>query len=198
MAAPAPVVAKPPEEMVTCAKCTESLPKRHAVILGKLILHKACFTCTVCNEHMSGKKFYPVKDKEVYCENDFLTYVAPKCAACGSGIPSHAVHASNRTWHAECFVCSVCKTDLIEVGHYFEDGKAFCASCVPKKANENAQICAACTKPIDGMSVMALNRHYHGDCFVCSHCGEAVAECRFVIRGGRPLHAECRDALDGL
>ena len=60
-------------------------------------------------------------------------------------------------------------------------------SCCPS----SAELCAACGSPTRDDHVMAGDKAYHEECFVCYVCGELIGNQKFKITDGQPRHAKC-------
>ena len=70
----------------------------------------------------------------------------------------------------------------------------------PPPLNTRAGVCAGCRLPLvrflSGVTVSALGRTWHGDCFRCSICGELLREPTFAVTpDGAPCHTECHTAV---
>lgn len=46
--------------------------------------HAKCLKCASCSEHLNEKCF--IKNRDVYCREDFFRKFGPKCGSCGNGI----------------------------------------------------------------------------------------------------------------
>ena len=72
-----------------------------------------------------------------------------------------------RKWHADCFVCTSCSTPLAGVaGKKMEKGNPYCNGCWTK---EFGDVCAYCSKPIEGKVVKVgktkkTAKCYHPEC----------------------------------
>ncbi|PSN56490.1 hypothetical protein C0J52_08446 [Blattella germanica] len=58
--------------------------------------------------------------------------------------------------------------------------------CEDDYANLFLKRCAACNKPIKEKVVVALEREWHEDHFVCSSCGKKLAGANFFEKDGAP------------
>ena len=78
----------------------------------------------------------------------------------------------NTSWHASCFVCSVCKELLVDLIYCYKDGRIFCGR---HHAETLRPRCAAC----DEVHVHEFSEHFFQLIIVTSQCLE------FVVKQGR-------------
>lgn len=71
-------------------------------------------------------------------------------------------------FHAACFTCDVCQSQIAGGFIKGEDGRRTCESCEPKKC------CCACSAQIAGEVVNANGNSYHRDCFKCEKCSSPL------------------------
>ena len=153
---------------------------------------------------------YFERDSKPYCEADFSRLFCEKCPACDEYVLVDGVMALNKTWHAEvrqrhpllcgvCWfqspfvflssrrsqqhlVCKHCSARLEESAHEGDDGNVYCKEHFLQLF---AEACGSCGKPIEGEAIDALDKRYHADCFVCSHCSEPLTD-TFRPHDGHP------------
>ncbi|XP_033493810.1 LIM domain-containing protein 1 [Epinephelus lanceolatus] len=158
----------------SCTSCSKAVygEGRACRAMGHLF-HKACFTCSICGEQLSGKSFYTVSGR-IYCEDDFLcsgAHASPEvCDSCGYLIMDMVLQARGKSYHPSCFRCVVCRQSL--EGQPFSvdtDSRVYCVSDYYKV---RAPLCAACRVPIlptEGSTVsirvVSLDRNYHVECY---------------------------------
>lgn len=99
-----------------------------------------------------------------------------KCAACYEEFPVEGVtilDAMGKTWHVECFRCSICQTPLPE-SYYVVDDQPYCKD---HYYETTAHKCQACGNYITGPTMtVGMSRMYHPECFTCSSCGIPFGE----------------------
>ncbi|KHN88561.1 Wilms tumor protein 1-interacting -like protein [Toxocara canis] len=158
------------ESQVTCA-------------LGQLY-HQKCFVCDICGRTLCGKKFYKTRGK-TYCEEDYLYAgmheTAERCAACSHLIVDMVLQALGKSYHPRCFRCEKCKRCLDGIPFALDaEGKVY---CMEDYHTIFAPKCAACHKPImpatesgETVRVVAINKDYHIECYVCEGCGMQLTD----------------------
>ncbi|ENN79100.1 hypothetical protein YQE_04438, partial [Dendroctonus ponderosae] len=79
----------------------------------------------------------------------------------------------NASWHAECFLCEMCKQELADTGFIKNSGRALCHECNAKvKARGLGKyICHKCHAMIDDQPLKFRGEVYHPYHFNCSTCG---------------------------
>eukprot|EP01104_Vermistella_antarctica_P002142 TRINITY_DN1229_c0_g4_i1.p1 TRINITY_DN1229_c0_g4~~TRINITY_DN1229_c0_g4_i1.p1 ORF type:complete len:372 (+),score=89.54 TRINITY_DN1229_c0_g4_i1:31-1116(+) len=110
------------------------------------------------------------------------------CGGCQEPIATGAIiEAMDKTFHAKCFLCSECKTDLSKCsGFASRDNKAMCVPCAEKGNAESekrreeqiqakAPVCGGCKEKItSGKLLKVFDEFWHPACFVCSQCSGAL------------------------
>jgi len=89
------------------------------------------------------------------------------CGNCGREFDSGFVMGAGKKFHEECFVCCVCLKSVLDSGYVEKEGKMYCEEDFHL---EFAPKCAACTKPLSGQFLTALDKGWHVECFVCTAC----------------------------
>jgi len=118
-----------------------------------------------------------------------------QCHGCKAGISptvSYLNHKS-RSWHAECFKCSVCHVWLVD-GQFNElDDTLMCNPCYVEKVSKK---CTACGKSVVSKGVQFGLNTYHPDCFVCAGCGEKpnLGEKVKEVNGGTLVSGLCTES----
>ncbi|MCP9264294.1 Wilms tumor protein 1-interacting-like protein [Dirofilaria immitis] len=138
----------------------------------KAILEEADVTCALG----SRKK---------YCEEDYLYSgmheTAERCAACSHFIMDMVLHALGKSYHPRCFRCEKCKTCLDGIPFALDpQGHVYCTEDYHRLF---APKCAACLQAImpnkktgETVHVVAINRDYHIECYVCKGCGMQLTD----------------------
>ncbi|XP_052832710.1 PDZ and LIM domain protein Zasp isoform X1 [Octopus bimaculoides] len=145
-----------------CAACNKPVVSQMITALGK-VWHVEHFTCAHCNMTLGTMSFYE-RDNKAYCEKDYHSLFAPRCAYCNGPIVDKCVTALDKTWHPEHFFCGLCGRNFGDEGFHERDGQAYCREDFLKMF---APKCGGCAQPIKDSYISALNRHWHPDCFVC-------------------------------
>ncbi|CAG9529763.1 unnamed protein product [Cercopithifilaria johnstoni] len=168
-----------------CELCSKAIMEEMDAIcaLGQLY-HQNCFTCDLCGRTLRGKKFYKIREKK-YCEEDYLYSGmhenADRCAACSHFIMDMVLHALGKSYHPRCFRCEKCKNCLDGVPFALDpEGRVYCTEDYHKLF---APKCAACLQTImpnektgETVHVVAINRDYHIECYVCKGCGMQLTD----------------------
>lgn len=112
------------------------------------------------------------------------------CMGCGKKIEGGTVvEALNGKFHAACFKCSSCATQLGGGTPFNQapDGKLVCAKCHGEK---HAPRCAGCSKLITGTIVTALGKQWHKECLACAKCKKPLTS-SFSVADGKPVCPAC-------
>ncbi|ESO03363.1 hypothetical protein HELRODRAFT_80575, partial [Helobdella robusta] len=122
---------------------------------------------------------------QLYCENDFEKYLAPKCAKCSRAIVGEVVNALRNTYHMHCFVCVACGQPIGSGSFHNEDGKIYCIKDWGKLFQTK---CYGCQFPIEPGDkwVEALSQNWHSECFNCSTCQMNLEGQPFCAKNGKP------------
>ncbi|MBW0471557.1 hypothetical protein O181_011272 [Austropuccinia psidii MF-1] len=99
------------------------------------------------------------------------------CSGCQQLIAGRIVHALQRRWHPDCFICQHCGLALEHVAFYEHDGKAYCGVDYDELFSLK---CHHCNTSINDESYVTLDdpslpdgpRHYHQLHLFCSECGD--------------------------
>jgi paxillin len=175
-----------------CGHCDEPILDRCITALGKK-WHINHFICTQCLKPFEGGNFFE-RDGRPYCEADFYSVFAPRCASCDQAIRGDCINALGSQWHPECFVCQYCQK-AFGSGTFFEHaGKPYCEQHYHL---QTGSLCAGCGKSISGRSVNALDKKWHPEHFVCAFCMNPLAGGAFTEQNGKAYCRECHGKLFG-
>lgn len=83
------------------------------------------------------------------------------------------MEALGKCWHPEHFVCSECSAPFTSLTFRQHDGRPYCEDDYQKLFGE---WCAKCGKPIDDQVVIAMDKKFHTDCFVCEDGKHKIGE----------------------
>jgi hypothetical protein len=107
---------------------------RKAIIEGSVLnvqgeqYHEDCFVCEECETSLQGG--FMVNNSLNYCAECHTDLFTDKCAGCGFPCTAGSLLAMQKTWHKECFNCTVCLESLNNANgtvNYFEkDGQPYC------------------------------------------------------------------------
>ncbi len=114
------------------------------------------------------------------------------CAGCGKAIEGRYITALDKKWHPEHFVCEICQLSLQGETFIEHEGHPHHQACY---VEQFAPRCAGCEKPIEGHYITALDKKWHAEHLVCSHCQKPLAGGRFAEREGQPYHEHCLHEL---
>ena len=162
-----------------CANCKQKIQKDALKAMGKLY-HSACFICAVCRRcvdpNVMGKQFYEIKGKP-YCEKDYLNTLE-KCSVCQKPITDKKLIAQGSNYHANCFVCSVCKKSLDGQTFIFEQNSIYCVEDHQKKFAPKCFSCKLAIVPEpnqkEALRIQVFGNSYHINCFKCEECKSVV------------------------
>uniref|UniRef100_A0A1I7RU56 Homeobox domain-containing protein n=1 Tax=Bursaphelenchus xylophilus TaxID=6326 RepID=A0A1I7RU56_BURXY len=122
-----------------------------------------------------------------WSQNDVLGANAesPKCAECKRTIAGSFVKAAGKTYCPEHFNCAngACNRRLIECGFVEENGKKYCEKCFETLI---APDCAKCGLAITAECLNALQKHWHPQCFTCTHCRQSFGNAAFYVENNQP------------
>ncbi|XP_055034919.1 actin-binding LIM protein 3 isoform X5 [Misgurnus anguillicaudatus] len=175
---------------IRCFRCRE-VCKGEVVRVQSVHFHIKCFTCQVCGCDLAHSGFFQ-KGGEYICTADYQRLYGTKCDSCGDFISGEVVSALGRTYHPQCFVCSVCRKPFPIGDRVTFSGKdCVCQQCSLKMVNEPVKIhgpsqCAGCKEEIkQGQSLLALEKQWHVSCFRCQTCGMVLTG-EYISKDGIP------------
>ncbi|KAI8326256.1 hypothetical protein GQ54DRAFT_109794 [Martensiomyces pterosporus] len=88
------------------------------------VTHFACEDCNIPLYALGGYLQDPMGGEKFYCQRDYLQRFSPICHACSVQITSGEMAiALGRTYHSDCFVCSICQSPFIGDVCYEHDGQ---------------------------------------------------------------------------
>lgn len=155
-----------------CCKCNEKLEiGQKKIHYQEKVWHATCFCCKKCLSPVYTMPFQP-KGEDVYCSDCFTEIFATRCVKCCEIIKDDGITFRKEPWHATCFKCSNCSTELSSIP--FKVGKndqPFCKECYDDLFSLK---CDHCKKPITGTTSSKMirheNRQWHIQCFKCHDC----------------------------
>ncbi|CAJ0937884.1 unnamed protein product [Ranitomeya imitator] len=97
-----------------CESCQRPIAGQVVTALGHK-WHPEHFVCAHCKSLIGTTNFFE-KEGRPYCERDYFSLYAPRCALCDLPILQNLVTALGQTWHPEHFCCKICKKTIGEEG----------------------------------------------------------------------------------
>lgn len=176
---------------IVCARCGE-VCRGEVVRVKSSHFHVHCFTCQVCGCDLVQSGFF-CHSGEYICTEDYQRLYGTQCDSCEQYISGEVVSALGRTYHPQCFVCSLCRSPF-PIGDRvtFCGKKCICQQCSQSlRANKPVKVhgpsyCAGCGEEIkQGQSLLALERQWHVSCFKCRTCGCALTA-EYICKDGIP------------
>uniref|UniRef100_A0A667YM65 Actin binding LIM protein family, member 3 n=1 Tax=Myripristis murdjan TaxID=586833 RepID=A0A667YM65_9TELE len=176
---------------IVCERCGEAC-RGEVVRVKNTHFHVHCFTCQVCGCDLVHSGFFHHAG-EYICTEDYQRLYGMQCDSCDQYITGEVVSALGRTYHPQCFICSICRSPF-PIGDRvtFCGKKCVCQQCShtlnsdkPVKVH-GPSYCAGCGEEIkQGQSLLALERQWHVSCFKCQTCG-CVLTAEYISKDGIP------------
>ncbi|CAN0097011.1 unnamed protein product [Lampetra planeri] len=175
---------------IHCYKCRD-LCRGEVLRVENRHFHVSCFTCKVCGCDLAQCGFF-VKNGEYVCTLDYQRLYGTRCQACGDFVEGEVVTALGRTYHPQCFVCSVCRQPFPSGARVTFNGReCLCHECTQPispmlRDPSNPSNCVGCGRDIkNGQALLALERHWHLGCFKCRACGKVLTG-EYISKDGMP------------
>ncbi|XP_025773710.1 actin-binding LIM protein 1 isoform X15 [Prionailurus viverrinus] len=124
-----------------------------------------------------------------------------RCHGCGEFVEGEVVTALGKTYHPNCFACTICKRPFPPGDRVTFNGRdCLCQLCAqpmsssPKEASCPSN-CAGCGRDIkNGQALLALEKQWHLGCFKCKSCGKVLTG-EYISKDGAPY---CEKDYQGL
>uniref|UniRef100_A0A1I8GWV0 PDZ and LIM domain protein Zasp n=1 Tax=Macrostomum lignano TaxID=282301 RepID=A0A1I8GWV0_9PLAT len=148
------------------------------------------FNCSVCGRNLEPCGFVE-EANQLYCEDDYVRLLAPRCGSCQQTIVSESVHAMDQYFHRQCFVCAHCRQSIAGRKFRVEDNRPYCEKDWGDLFFTKCAKCHEAIAPIDRF-VEVLGGTYHAECFCCAVCGTCLEGKPFAPKDGKAyckLHA---------
>ncbi|XP_057387546.1 actin-binding LIM protein 1 isoform X9 [Balaenoptera acutorostrata] len=124
-----------------------------------------------------------------------------RCHGCGDFVEGEVVTALGKTYHPNCFACTICKRPFPPGDRVTFNGRdCLCQLCAqpmsssPKEASCSGN-CAGCGRDIkNGQALLALEKQWHLGCFKCKSCGKVLTG-EYISKDGAPY---CEKDYQGL
>ncbi|GAB5578800.1 actin-binding LIM protein 1 isoform X19 [Prionailurus iriomotensis] len=167
----------------------------------------------VCGCDLAQGGFF-IKNGEYLCTLDYQRMYGTRCHGCGEFVEGEVVTALGKTYHPNCFACTICKF----LGFSIWKMENFCARFHPetesRSMGETASVncvrsqcrpalkkppapanCAGCGRDIkNGQALLALEKQWHLGCFKCKSCGKVLTG-EYISKDGAPY---CEKDYQGL
>uniref|UniRef100_A0A803YS05 LIM zinc-binding domain-containing protein n=1 Tax=Meleagris gallopavo TaxID=9103 RepID=A0A803YS05_MELGA len=91
--------------VIHCHKCGEPC-KGEVLRVQSRHFHIKCFTCKVCGCDLAQGGFF-IKNGEYLCTLDYQRMYGTRCNGCGEFVEGEVVTALGKTYHPNCFACTV-------------------------------------------------------------------------------------------
>ncbi|EGW15176.1 Actin-binding LIM protein 1, partial [Cricetulus griseus] len=92
---------------IHCHKCGEPC-KGEVLRVQTKHFHIKCFTCKVCGCDLAQGGFF-IKSGDYLCTLDYQRMYGTRCQGCGEFVEGEVVTALGKTYHPNCFACTICK-----------------------------------------------------------------------------------------
>ncbi|CAH1793545.1 unnamed protein product [Owenia fusiformis] len=168
-----------------CVACGATIRGPFILALGKSWCPNH-FTCanTGCGMSLVDIGFVE-ENGQLYCEQDYAKYFAPRCHKCSSAIVGECVKATGHDYHPHCFLCAHCRQPIGKGGFHIEEGQPYCLKDWGDMFQTKCLGCEFAIEPGDRW-VEALNGNWHSECFNCSQCQVNLEGQSFYAKHGRP------------
>ncbi|KAM7073180.1 actin-binding LIM protein 1 [Molossus nigricans] len=185
--------------VIHCHKCGEPC-KGEVLRVQTKHFHIKCFTCKVCGCDLAQGGFF-IKNGEYLCTLDYQRMYGTRCHGCGEFVEGEVVTALGKTYHPNCFACTICKRPFPPGDRVTFNGRdCLCQLCAqpmsssPKEASCSGN-CAGCGREIkNGQALLALEKQWHLGCFKCKSCGKVLTG-EYISKDGAPY---CEQDYQGL
>ncbi|XP_049620410.1 actin-binding LIM protein 1 isoform X7 [Suncus etruscus] len=188
--------------IIHCHKCGDPC-KGEVLRVQTKHFHIKCFTCKVCGCDLAQGGFF-IKNGEYLCTLDYQRMYGTRCHGCGEFVEGEVVTALGKTYHPNCFACTICKRPFPPGDRVTFNGRdCLCQLCAqpmssgPKEAACSGN-CAGCGRDIkNGQALLALEKQWHLGCFKCKSCGKVLTG-EYISKDGAPYCEKDYQALFGV
>uniref|UniRef100_A0A5F8GMG6 Actin binding LIM protein 1 n=1 Tax=Monodelphis domestica TaxID=13616 RepID=A0A5F8GMG6_MONDO len=185
--------------VIQCYKCGEPC-KGEVLRVQARHFHIKCFTCKVCGCDLAQGGFF-IKNGEYLCTLDYQRMYGTRCNGCGEFVEGEVVTALGKTYHPNCFACTVCKRPFPPGDRVTFNGRdCLCQLCAQPMSSSHKEVssssnCAGCGRDIkNGQALLALDKQWHLGCFKCKSCGKVLTG-EYISKDGAPY---CEKDYQGL
>ncbi|KAJ2464339.1 Transforming growth factor beta-1-induced transcript 1 protein, partial [Coemansia sp. RSA 2320] len=159
----------------TCDQCHAPLGDEYVNVLGRRfhVTHFVCEDCGIPLYALGGYLQDPNGGEKFYCQRDYLQRFSPSCHACSVQITSGEMAvALGRTYHSDCFVCSICQSPFIGDVCYEHDSQPLCEW---HWYIQNGLLCTECGGIIKNQCVLTRGKKYHQTCAESKYGESAIS-----------------------
>ncbi|XP_058527123.1 actin-binding LIM protein 1 isoform X1 [Ochotona princeps] len=185
--------------VIHCHKCGEPC-KGEVLRVQTKHFHIKCFTCKVCGCDLAQGGFF-IKNGEYLCTLDYQRMYGTRCHGCGEFVEGEVVTALGKTYHPNCFACTICKRPFPPGDRVTFNGRdCLCQLCAQPMSSSSKEAtcsnnCAGCGRDIkNGQALLALDQQWHLGCFKCKSCGKVLTG-EYISKDGAPY---CEKDYQGL
>uniref|UniRef100_A0A8C0X244 Actin-binding LIM protein 1 n=1 Tax=Castor canadensis TaxID=51338 RepID=A0A8C0X244_CASCN len=185
--------------VIHCHKCGEPC-KGEVLRVQTKHFHIKCFTCKVCGCDLAQGGFF-IKNGEYLCTLDYQRMYGTRCHGCGEFVEGEVVTALGKTYHPNCFACTICKRPFPPGDRVTFNGRdCLCQLCAQPMSSSPTEAtcssnCAGCGRDIkNGQALLALDKQWHLGCFKCKSCGKVLTG-EYISKDGAPY---CEKDYQGL
>ncbi|KAJ1738532.1 Transforming growth factor beta-1-induced transcript 1 protein [Coemansia sp. RSA 1086] len=176
-----------PGDAQLCGTCKTPLGDEYVNVLGRRfhVTHFVCDDCNIPLYALGGYLQDPSGSRKFYCQRDYLQRFSPACHACSVQITSgEMVVALGRTYHSDCFVCSICQSPFVGDVCYEHDSQPLCEW---HWYIQNGLLCTECGGIIKNQCVLTRGKKYHQSCAESKYGEQAVTveEARRQIKAAK-------------
>nr|XP_025046453.1 actin-binding LIM protein 1 isoform X24 [Pelodiscus sinensis] len=188
--------------VIHCHKCGEPC-KGEVLRVQSRHFHIKCFICKVCGCDLAQGGFF-IKNGDYLCTVDYQRMYGTRCNSCGEFVEGEVVTALGKTYHPNCFACTVCKRPFPPGDRVTFNGRdCLCQMCAqpmstsPKEISSSSN-CAGCGRDIkNGQALLALDKQWHLGCFKCKACGKVLTG-EYISKDGSPYCEKDYQVLFGV
>nr|XP_028586013.1 actin-binding LIM protein 1 isoform X25 [Podarcis muralis] len=188
--------------VIHCHKCGEPC-KGEVLRVQARHFHIKCFTCKVCGCDLAQGGFF-IKNGDYLCTVDYQRMYGTRCNGCGEFVEGEVVTALGKTYHPNCFACTVCKRPFPPGDRVTFNGRdCLCQMCAqpmsssPKELSSSSN-CAGCGRDIkNGQALLALDKQWHLGCFKCKACAKVLTG-EYISKDGAPYCEKDYQVLFGV
>jgi len=147
--------------------------------------------CHHCDDSLAGHR-YVLRDDHPYCIKCYENVFANNCDECGKiiGIDSKDLSYKEKHWHEACFVCSKCRTSLVDKQFGSKADRIYCGPCYDAQFATRCDGCGDVFRA--GMKKMEYKtRQWHEKCFVCCTCHNPIGTKSFIPKEHDIYCAKC-------
>ncbi|KAM6442356.1 actin-binding LIM protein 1 isoform 19-T19 [Liasis olivaceus] len=127
-----------------------------------------------------------------------------RCNGCGEFVEGEVVTALGKTYHPNCFACTMCKRPFPPGDRVTFNGRdCLCQMCAQPMASSPKELssssnCAGCGRDIkNGQALLALDKQWHLGCFKCKACAKVLTG-EYISKDGAPYCEKDYQVLFGV